>query len=118
MDYFKYTFNEDEWCIYLIDDYDHDTSDADAAAETKFEQKELYFRNKDLTLSTVLHELWHVYIGYCYLSDATGLDQHSIEEISAALFADKCERILVKAKDIYDKLKQLKQEESASEQSK
>ena len=107
MDFIRYTFNEDEWNIYLIENDDNDIADEDAAAETKFLQKEIYFRKKDLLLNTVLHELWHVYMGYCYLADATELGVHSFEEISASLFADKGERIMIKAQDIYYKLKNI-----------
>lgn len=105
-------FNEDEWLIYLIEDEDFVVSDADAAAETRFLERELYFRKKHLSLNVICHELWHLYFGYTYLSDAIELNLHSIEEVSASLFADKAERILLKAKDIYEQLKQLKAEEN------
>lgn len=108
MDYFKYTFNEDEWNIYLIEDDDNDISDEDAAAEVKFENREIYFRKNALSVNTVKHELWHVYMGYCYLSDATELSPHSMEEISASLYADKGDIMSRRATEIYEKLKSLK----------
>lgn len=104
MDFIKYSFNEDEWNIYVIDDEDDTITELDAAAQVFHEEKEIYFRKKELRLNIVLHELWHVYFGYCYTSDA-GLDMAQMEEVSSSLFADKGERILEKARDIYKKLK-------------
>lgn len=108
MDYFKYIFNEDSWNIYIIDDEDHHIADEDASAETSFDTREIYFRKSALTERIVKHEIWHVYFGYCYLSDVPDLTQHQVEEVSAALFEDKSERMEFVAKDVYEKLKQLK----------
>lgn len=111
MDYFKHTFNEDSWNIYLIDDDDHHISDEDASAETDFDNKEMFFRRSALTLKIVRHEIWHLYFGYCYLSDAN-LDAEQMEEVSAALFEDKGERMFAVSKLIYDKLQELKLNET------
>ena len=107
MDYFKYQFNEDTWTIYLIEDDDNVVADEDAAAETKFEEKEIYFRKSELSESTVRHELWHVYFGYCYLMDATSISTHDIEEITASLFADKGSKIIEKSIEVHKKLVEL-----------
>lgn len=106
MDFIKETVGYDEWTIYLID-ADDDVLGLDADAEVLFEKKEIYFRRNELRLNVVLHELWHVYFGYCYLSDAS-LDMHQCEEISSSLFADRGEGIVIKGKDIYNKLKSLR----------
>lgn len=107
MDFIKYTFNEDEWTLYLIEDDDEVLSDTDTEAEVMHEKKEIYFRKSDLRLNVVLHELWHVYFGYCYLTDAS-ISCHQAEEISASLFADKGEKVLEKSRDIYRQLKKLR----------
>lgn len=107
MDFIRIQFNEDDWTIYLVNN-DDDVLDEEATAEVVFTNKEIYFRENDLSLSTILHELWHVYFGYCYLRDTHDLGLHDFEEISASLFEDKAERIIAKAKIIQERLKSLK----------
>jgi len=107
MDFIKHTFNEDIWVIYLIDDDDEVLSDTDTDAEVEFDKKEIYFKRDKITLNIVLHELFHVYVGYCYLDDAD-LNMLQTEEVLCSLFADKGEAIVNKAKDIYNKLKDLR----------
>lgn len=105
MDFIKYVFNEDEWNIYLIEDDDDDLTNGQA--EVFFEKKEIYIKKSSLSLSVIKHELWHVYFKYCYLDDAS-MEQHQMEEVSASLFEDKAEKMLERAKDIYKKLRVLK----------
>lgn len=107
MDYITYTFNEDSWHIYVIEDEDNVTIDEDSEAETKFEQKELIFRKRATNYKIIAHELWHVYLSYCYLSDTHDIGIADFEEITAALFEDKAEIIIAKAKDIEQKLKKI-----------
>lgn len=107
MDFIRTQFNEDDWTIYIVTDED-DVIDEEATAEVVFVNKEIYFRESDLTLSTILHELWHVYVGYCYLRDTHDVGLHDFEEITAALFEDKAEKIIEKAKAIQIQLKNLK----------
>lgn len=107
MDFIKYNFNEDEWTLYVIEDDDDVTTENANGAEVVFEKKEIYFRKNELRLNIVLHELFHVYFGYCYLTDA-GLDAHQVEEVAASMFADKGELMFVKSKDILKKLKHLR----------
>lgn len=104
MNFFKYTFNEDEWGIYLIEDDDDVIADENAAAVTKFDDKELYFRRGDIGIDVILHELWHVYFGYCFLGDTNEVSLADMEEISAALFSHKAYRILEVTEDLYSKL--------------
>lgn len=108
MDFFKYTINEDEWNIYLTDDDDNVVSEEGSAAETDFDSKEIHFRRGEVELRTVMHELWHVYFGYCYLDDTTELSLGDTEEITATMFADKAEKIIARAKDIHNKLLELR----------
>jgi|WetSurMetagenome_2_1015567.scaffolds.fasta_scaffold324605_1 hypothetical protein len=107
MDFIKVIIMEDEWVLYLIDDDDNVVTDDNIRAEVLHEKKEIYFRPDDLNLSVVLHELWHVYFGYCFTSDAN-LDAGQLEEISCSLFADRAEVIIARGKDILSKLKSLK----------
>lgn len=111
MNYIREFFNEDAWVIYVIDEFDSITADEDAAAVTDFEKKEIYFREPELNLTTILHELWHVYMGYCYLNDTTQVTLSDYEEITAALFSDKCKKILQTAETLLEKLKDLDRNE-------
>lgn len=108
MDYFKYTFNENEWTIYIIEDDDQVLSDEGNSAEVHFDNKEVYFKKSEVNLKTVLHEIWHIYFAYCYLSDTNDISISDLEEISAALFSDKAEKMIEIGKDIYNKLKVMK----------
>jgi hypothetical protein len=109
MDFIKTTLNEDNWNIFLIEDDDEVLSDSETAAEVHFADKEIYFKRSLVTLQIVLHEMWHVYFGYCYLSDTNDLSLDDIEEISAALFSDKAEKIISRGKEIYKRLIELKE---------
>lgn len=102
MDYFKYNINEDEWLIYLLDDEDDSIVSSEAVAEVSFEKKEIYIRQGDISVRTIMHELWHVYMGYCYLHDTSEISIIDMEEITAALFEDKAEKIINRAKEIYE----------------
>ena len=106
--YFKQQFNEDDWVIYLIDDDDNIIADEDAGAETDFEKKEIYFRKSDLTLEIVMHELWHVYFGYCYLRHTENIGLNDLEEITCALFAAKGQKIITRSEEIFQKLTQIR----------
>lgn len=110
MDYITYIFNEDNWNIFLIEDNDELLADSDTSAQVMFSNKEIYFRKGSLNLKTVFHEVWHVYFGYCYLSDTNDLTKDDIEEISAALFSDKGQKMLERGTDIYNRLIKLKEE--------
>lgn len=105
MDFIKYSFNEDEWTIYLTDDDDDGLTDGQA--EVFFDKKEVYIKRGNLTLRVVKHELFHVYFAYCY-TDSANLDALQVEEICSSLFEDKSEAMELRAKDIYKKLKVLR----------
>ena len=107
MDFIKYDLYEDTWTLYIIEDDDDVVTDEGTAAEVFFEKKEIYFRHSELRLNTVLHELFHVYIGYCYLDHAS-IDFRQMEEIACSLFADKAETIINRAKDILKQLRKLR----------
>lgn len=109
LDYFQYTINEDVWTVYLIDDDDDVIADASSAAEVKFQEKELYVRKGEISKEVLLHEIWHVFFGYCYLQNTVEMSLHDIEEVCASLFADRCEHMLNVTKEITDKLNQLKE---------
>jgi ABC-type transporter Mla MlaB component len=115
MDFFKTQLSDDQWTIYLVDDDDHVTSDADAAAHTDFNSKEMFFRKGEISQDVILHELWHAYFGYCYLMDTTELSLSDMEEVSASLFADKAEKIINKAREIEIKLIELRDMEKPDE---
>ena len=107
-DFFKVQINEDTWNIYLVSDDDNVISDEDSAAETDFESKEIHFRRGNINLNLIMHELWHVYFGYCYLQHTADIGLGDMEEITAALFADKAEKIIVRSKEIYAQLLEMR----------
>jgi hypothetical protein len=102
--YFKYIFNDDEWNIYVVDDDDTSIAEEGAGAQTDFYKKEIYFRKDEIGLDTVLHELWHVYFGYLYLEHIGEISVTQLEEITAALFADRGSKIIKRGEDILKKL--------------
>lgn len=106
--------NEDAWNFYITDNEDTVISEEDAAADTDFEAKEVFIREGELSLGNIKHELWHIFFGYCYLSDTTEISLNDMEEISAALFCDKGERIIERAKEILKLLLELKEKMDAS----
>lgn len=112
MEYFKYNLNGDIWTIYIIIDQDYIIEDEDTAALTRFTEKELYFRESEINIKNVLHELFHVWAGYCYLESTTNISVSDMEEIFACLFSDKCERSIEISKDILNKLETLKEQQN------
>lgn len=108
MDFFSYTFNEDIWQIFLIENDDEVIADSTTAAQVMFDNKEIYFRKESVNLTVVMHELVHVYMGYCYLGSTTDISNIDMEEIFAELFADKAEKIIERSKDIFKRLTELK----------
>lgn len=102
--HFNLIINEDVWNVYLVPDEDTVISEEDSAADTSIKNKEMFFRRGEVTLKNVLHEIWHVYFSYSYLSDTTEMTTADVEEVSAALYADKEERMRVRANEIYKKL--------------
>lgn len=113
-DFFTFTVNEDKWHCYLVSDEDNVIVDEDSMAETDFSKKEIYVRSGDVTLEVLLHETWHIFFGYT-CSATADLTHHQTEELSAELFAMRGQRILDCAKEVYDKLKQLKYQETSDE---
>lgn len=101
--WFKTDINGDTWTIYLTSAEETDMLEAEHVGEALFYQREIYIRDGELTLDTVRHELWHVFLAYCYISD-TELDYDSMNEITASLFADRAPMILRKADEVYTKL--------------
>ena len=108
MEYFKYTFLGDEWNIYLIDEHDNEISDEDAAAQTNFDDKEMFFRHKHYNYVHIKHEIGHVYISYLYLEHTNGITPADMEEIMTTMFSHRLEQIQQDAQNIQAKLAELK----------
>lgn len=108
MDYFKYKFLGDDWNIYLIDENDNDISDEDAAAETKFDNKEIYFRRNHYDYLHIKHEIGHVYISYLYLEHTNDISAADFEEIITTMLSHRLEQIQEDAKYLQMKLDELK----------
>lgn len=110
MSYFQTTIMDDLWTFYVIDDGDDIIAEG-SVAETDFPNKEIHFKRSNIDLRTVVHEMFHVYAGYLYLKDTHEMSVGDIEEIYAAMFEDKAEKILLKAKEIHKKLLEIKNED-------
>lgn len=110
MKYFSTIINEDIWNVYLTDDEDHVISEEGSAADTSVMNKEMFFRRSEINLINILHEIWHAQFRYTYISDTTEMTLGDIEEVSAALFADRGERMLIKGNEVYNKLIELRDE--------
>lgn len=112
MSYFQTTIMDDSWTFYVVEDDDDVVIDEGSAAETDFPNKEVHFKKSEINYNTVKHEMFHVYCGYLYLRDTHDISTNDLEEIYAALFEDKAEKILAKSKEVYEKLKELRDNES------
>jgi len=105
--YFKVSIMGDDWTMYLVDDDDAVIAGEDSGAETDPETKEIYFRRGEVTIQTILHELWHAYFSYTHTNTA-GLDENQMEEVSAELFAYNAIKILDQANNVYKQLIELR----------
>lgn len=108
MDYIQKQIYGDTWTCYLSAENDNVIIDEGSEAETDFVSREIWFRENELTLETVIHELVHVFFGYTFISTAN-LDGHHVEEIACELFSYKGKLILDLSQEIYDDLKKLKE---------
>ena len=98
------TLNGDSWTVYLVLDDDDVMIDADFEAEANFPDREIYIRYRAVNLKVILHELWHAFFGYTYLTDTQSMATSDVEEVSAALFSDRAETIVTLAKSILQQL--------------
>lgn len=108
MKYFHININEDNWCIYLVDDNDGVVISEGSAAETDFRNKEMHFRRGEITFLNVKHEMTHAYFGYLYLADTHGIEIADIEEIICAFVADRGQKILDSSNVVYNMLKEIR----------
>lgn len=53
---------------------------------------------------TIAHELYHAYFSNLHLQDTNNIKLDDLEEIAAAMFADKAEEIVRQAKRVLKKL--------------
>lgn len=57
-----------------------------------------------LNYKTVSHELYHAYFSDLHLSDTNSISLDDLEEIAAAMFADKGEEMVKKSKSVFKRL--------------
>ena len=107
MKYISKTIYDDHWTIYLSEEGDNVVIDEGSEAETDSELKEMYFRKSELKLSTVRHEVFHLFFGYTFTASAN-LDNVQVEEVTAELFAYQGKKIDKLADEIYTELRKLK----------
>lgn len=109
MNFFKTTFNDEPWVVYLVDDDDDVVATDDAEAEIDLQLKEIYFRKGMLTIEKVRHELWHLYFNYCFVETAN-LEMAQVEEVTCELFAYRGPTIIQRADEMFAQLLQLKKQ--------
>lgn len=68
------------------------------------DQKRILIAEDCIDYKTVAHELYHAYWSTLYLDDTNEIKLLDIEEIAAAMFADKGEEIVRKAKRVLKRL--------------
>lgn len=107
MDYFQKVIYNDMWTFYLSKKDDNVIIDENSEAETDFHTKEIWFRENELKLETVIHEVTHLFFGYTFTNTAN-LDGHHVEEIACELFSYKGKQILDISNEIYLQLVKLK----------
>jgi hypothetical protein len=107
MKYISRVIYEDNWTFYLTPTEDNVIIDESSEAEADFHTKEIWFRESNLSLETVIHEITHLFFGYTFTS-AANLDAHAFEEIACELFSYKGKLILSISNEIYLELVKLK----------
>lgn len=107
MKYFQRTIYEDIWTIYLSEEGDNVVIDEGSEAETDNELKEVYFRKNDLKLTTVRHEMFHLFFSYTFTNTAQ-LDNIQMEEIAAELFTYQGKKIDKLSEEVYSELVKLR----------
>jgi len=110
MNFVKFTVYEEVWCAYVVSDVDHVIAAEDSAAETDFHKREVYFRRGDLSITDVLHEMWHIFFGYTFTRTAN-LTPDQMEEVAAEMFAERSSRIIALSNELFEQLKALRDEE-------
>lgn len=108
MHYIQKQIYGDTWTLYLSAEKDDVIIDEGSEAETDFHTREIWFRENEFKIETVVHELTHVFFGYTFTTTAN-LDGHHVEEIACELFSYKGKLILDISQEIYDDLKKLKE---------
>lgn len=103
----------DKWKIRLLTPAHyiklHTEPDSDPGiAVTISDEKRIDFRQDAISLNTVIHELCHAYIYYCYYVSTTELQLGDLEEIICEMMGDQMKNILDQANSIYSKLVQYK----------
>ena len=68
------------------------------------DQKRILIAEDCVDYKTVAHELYHAYWAGLYLDDTNEIKLMDIEEIAAAMFADKGEEIVKQAKRVLKRL--------------
>jgi hypothetical protein len=108
----KVKINGTTWVMKLITTEEiEDLWDGDGQVEALCDKhaKIIYFDADDMTLETVRHELFHAYVADLHLGDTHDIELSNIEEIFAAMFTEKGEKIIRQARRIYKALQKLKE---------
>lgn len=108
MHYIQKQIYGDTWTCYLSAESDNVIIDEGSEAETDFHTKEIWFRENELKLETVVHEVTHVFFGYTFTTTAN-LEGHQMEEIACELFSYKGKLILETSEEIFNELKKRKE---------
>jgi len=107
MNYFTKTVYGDQWGFYLIDANDNTIADENAEAETDTESKEVYFRPEGVRMSTVKHEIFHVFFSYT-LTNTANLDSLQTEEVCAEMYSYRDKQMAALSEEVLAELIKLR----------
>lgn len=82
-----------------------------ASGLTVLDDKVIYLDEDFVNLKIMNHELFHAYAADLHLGDTNGVELDDLEEIYAAFFAAKGEKIIRQAKRVIKQLHQQMEEE-------
>jgi hypothetical protein len=108
----KIKVNGTTWILKLIseDEMEEVAGNDETTGLCVADDKIIYFISDELSYPTVKHELYHAYASDLHLRDTNDIELNDIEEIFAAMFTDKAEKIISQAKRVYKALVKLKEQ--------
>ena len=110
MKYVSFSYKGDKWNCYLVPEKEADDffEDDNTAAEVQFDKREIYINDFFINSEIVMHELFHMAVGYQYVKDSE-LTFHQSEELFCNLFAQEGIQLVELSKKLNEQLKKLKE---------
>lgn len=117
----KFKFIGDDWILYLVpkEEMEHLTRDDYGDTPIAYVQpadREMFVLDEgDLTLRTLMHELWHVAFS-SQLVDTAKLEASQMEEVSAEVFAVHGPRMMTFGIALLETLRRLRDSDQVDEE--